>query len=305
MKKRSGFTVAEMLFAMLIVGIVSVYGLKAVLQSEKAFKYICSNVYHSLDKALYSSYHLTNLQNPFLTKDVVNGSETTLSDNERTRRLCVMLTEYINHTQANCQAAPITSISNLYNRINSPHFTAMNHVRFYISQRYPTSSNADHYYFIIFADVNGTKGPNSINYAPPRIEPDIFAFAAIDIARACPLGPLETDPRFLQTRVTYFNNDDSTERFSTVSKPYNVSKAEAWGYYNGNLSNTFYIEANPLTYNGYIQSSLRTANSDFYNNIYKNVSLTVPAGTGLKSSEYHCVAGSDIECDVIVDKYVY
>ena len=191
----------------------------------------------------------------------------------------------------------------------------MNGVRFYISKRFPASANSDHFFFLVFADLNGPKKPNSTNYAAPSTDPDVFAFAALDIARMCPLGPPEVDPRYMQTRVTYYDADEALTKFSTVSKPYYISKAEAWGYYlnSGKLNDNFYIEANPLTYNGYVKDQLSRANTSLYSNIYGflgNSSLSAPSSVRLKSNAinnggYGCVKGSDIECDVIVDKYVY
>ena len=313
MKIKSGFTLAELLMTMLIVGIVSVFGLKTIIHNDNVVRYVYSNVYHSLDKALYNAYYLTGLPNPFLTKDSVNGTEVTLNDNERVKRLCEMLTEYINFSERQCDLPPISVID--ADSLKHPHFTSMNNVRFYISRRFPASANSDHFFFLVFADLNGSKDPNSMNYVAPSTDPDIFACAALDIARVCPLGPPEVDPRFMQTRVRYYDPNDSIIKFSTASKPYYISKAEAWGYYlsSGKLDDNFYIETNPLTYNGLIKEILRTADAGFYSNIYgflNNSTISAPAGVTLKSNPinnngYGCQKGFDTECEVIIDKFVY
>ena len=311
MDKKSGFTLIELLIVMLIIGVISTFALKTISQNDKVVRYIYSNVYHNLDKALYNSYYLTKLKNPFLRKDInESGVEVTISEQERVKRLCLMLTEYINYSQINCSAAPVTTSRGFTN----PHFTSMNGVKFYISPMYPNADNAEHYFFLVFADMNGAKEPNSMVYNPPTTDPDIFAFAALDIARFCPLGPPEVDTRFMQTRVTYFDAEESLTKFSTVSKAYYISKAEAWGYYlsGGGVNETFYIESNPLTYNGYLKNLIRTK-TNFYNDIYgflNGANLRAPNDVGLKNKSvnnggYGCVLGSDTECDVIIDKYVY
>ena len=316
MKKKLGLTMIELLITMVIIGIVTVFGLKTIIHNDKVVRYAYSNVYHSLDKALYNSFYATALPNPFLTKDSVSGAEVTLNDNQRVTRLCNMFTEYINVSAKSCNLPPVATINSA--TLQTPHFVSMNNVRFYISKRFPASESSDHFFFLVFADLNGAKKPNSMTYNPPKTDPDIFAFAALDIARVCPLGPPEIDQRFMQTRIVYNDpNNSEVESFTQVSKPYYISKAEAWGYYlkSGRVDadESFYIEENPLTYNGYVKKALKKESTTFYNNIYGfmgDSSLTAPATVELKSKKvsengYGCVKGSDIECDVIIDKYLY
>lgn len=315
--KKSAFTMAELLLVTAIIGIVSVYGLRTLNNIDKSVKYAYSNVYHSLDKALYNSFNFTSLKNPFVKKDVVNGSEVQVSDAEHIKRLCLMLTEYINSKNINCSAP---AVSDLGTDLKTPHFISMNGIKFYISNMLPKSNNAEHYFMLVFADLNGNKLPNSMVYNPPKQEPDIFAFAALDTGRVCPIGIPEIEPNYMLTRISYYEskNDENAGllgqdladvKYSVNSKPYYITKAEAWGYYlsKNKLNDDFYIESNPLTYNGYIRNFV-SKNSLIYKSLPKN--LTVPEDITLKSNSvknggYNCVKGSDIECDVIVDKYLY
>ena len=331
MNKKSAFTLAELLITMAIIGILIVLGFKTLEHIDRSVKYTYSNVYFSLDRALYNAYYYTNLSNPFVTKDIVDGAEVDVPEEAHPRRLCEMLTEYINTSQVNCDADAVTASGNEFDTSQStlaqtPHFIASNGVKFYISNVLPEESDAPHHFMLIYADMNGDKKPNSINYNPPGVEPDIFAFAALDIGRVCPLGPPEVDPNYMKTRVSYFMINDvtsssdpssdatqATVRFSPISKPYYISKAEAWGYYLANNANRieddYYIEANPLTYNGYVKNRLPEGNK-IYEFMGGDDSFTAPDSVVLRSEKiedggYNCIAGSDVECEVIIDKYLY
>jgi len=119
----------------------------------------------------------------------------------------------------------------------------------------------------------------------------------------------------MSTRVTYFEpqapNDDGEvvllQRYSNTSRSYFISKAEAWGYYTGQLeSDDVIIDANPLTYNGYVRANINPSSMIY--SFLGNRTLQAPQGITLRSQPiadggYECRLGSDIECDVIIDKY--
>ena len=310
MKKKSAFTVAEILITMAIIGIISVAGITTVSHIDKSVKYMYSNVYHSLDKALYNAMFFTNIDNPFSKTDN-QGND--MTPQARVTFLCRMLTEYFNTRQRSCNLAGVSQMGNAF---GNPHFTASNGVRFYISSMLPADENASHHFFLVFADMNGEKRPNSMAYNPPDTEPDIFAFAALDIGRICPLGPPEVDTNYMSTRVTYFEeqppNADGEitmlQRYSNSSRPYYVSKAEAWGYYTGQLDDSVIIDANPLTYNDYVRANVDAASLIYSFMGGKNTKFQLPQGITLRDQPvadggYNCRLGSDIECDVIIDKY--
>jgi hypothetical protein len=354
MNKKSAFSVAEMLITMSIIGIIFVVGYHTLAHIDnKSIKYTYSNVYHSLDKAFYNGMMASDLKNPFDNKEFDDsGTEVDVPEAEQTTRLCKMLALYI-QGGSSCGAEPV-SISGA--NFPGAHLTALNGVQFYISKKYPAAGEEDddnHAFFIIFADMNGpTKGPNSMNYVlnangVPDPSPDIFAFAALDIGRICPLGIPEYDTRYMQTRISYLdkaenvsqveagsvvdnlgggakigeNNEGDynvfdavvvTRKFSKESKPYYVSKAEAWGYGTPDFDNDFIIDANPLTYNHYIQEKVLEIDPEskiyaFLNNPNFSYSLEgiTFKGNSPENGGYGCLLGSDFECDVIIDKFIY
>ena len=353
--KKSAFTLPEILIAMAIIGIVVTFGLKASLQNDKGIRYIYSNTYHVLDRALYNATHYPTNPDPFDNNITGrNGNGETITTDEGTKRLCLMLTEYINTVEPNpCNASGAVGsrparadssqrlISDTANdtefTADMVQFTATNGVRYFISRRMPyegiNSSRGlqpgDSTFFLIFADVNGTKFPNSmryisasdINHRKKSVDPDIFAFAAMDFGRVVPLGPPEFDGRFMLSRIMYYNtennrNNDDSIFYSRPSQPYYLMKAQAWGYYNANsdISDTEVIEENPYSYNGYIKSKLNP-NSQIYSFVSNYFDTSgnvkkVPANANIKSNNvsqggYGCVTRTDEECNVIIDKYVF
>ena len=374
--KKSAFTLAEVILAMAVIGIIAIFGIKAVLYNHNTgVRYIYSNVYHNLDMALYNAMNYTTLKNPFPETEIIEGVEVpyggTVDPEEdpdeaaagvqqlRVTRLCKMLTEYINASSENCSAPPVDDSGDLAGK--APHFISNNNVWFYISQRYPehTDEQNEHSFFIVYADINGDRRPNSMRYVPEKpedfqkaeneggesaqegaegaeeeeeedlgkaVDPDIFAFAALDIGRVCPLGPPEVDMKYMRTRIKYYEERDGViyEKYTSASRPYNISKAQAWGYYLGDVDDNVIIDENPLSFNGYVREHISEDS-----NIYrigdapkpeegaegegkggKFIDLSVGDGVSLRSGSVSeggldCFAASDAECEVVIDKYVY
>jgi len=151
MKKKTAFTVAELLIAMFIIGLISVAGIKTIDNIDKSAKYMYSNVYHSLDRALYNAMFFSNISNPFARTDNQGNNMTPQS---RVTYLCRMLTEYFNTSSTNCNQGAVSQLGNAF---GNPHFIAANGVRFYISSMLPNDENASHHFFLVFADLNGEK----------------------------------------------------------------------------------------------------------------------------------------------------
>lgn len=293
--KKSGFTISELVICLAIIGILSAAALTTFKKYEKGVKHIYSNTYYVLDRALYNATSfwisgdekareafkekVRNPENP--------DEEIEISDTEGARRLCRALIEYINPVESSnrdaiCSAGKAISdmgTDDLFTAENVM-FTATNGVRYWISKRYPTvgenGENAGELkFYIVYADLNGKQLPNTMRYVPGTEAnnwnaeyPDIFAFAALENGRVCPLGPPEVDPYFLTTRVVYQEVDENNEiefKYSEPSMPYYYSKAEAWGYYlpenrrpdgENELKDDDVINDEPLSFNGYVRNKL-------------------------------------------------
>ena len=96
-----------------------------------------------------------------------------------------------------------------------------------------------HKFYLVFADLNNSKGPNTVAYESGKQtgktkDPDIFVFAALETGYVAPVGIAEVEPRYLTTRIQYFHKesgDKTSYKYSQQSKSLLASRAEAWGYY--------------------------------------------------------------------------
>ena len=342
MNKKFAFTLSELLICMGIIGVISTVGYRIFRDFDKGIRYIYSNTYHALDRALYNAINVSDLADPFEKIVNDNGEPKELSSQDGAKRLCEALTYYISTVDKNCDATLVNVKGDTF---DEPHFVASNGVTFYISERMQKEESKNSpVFYIVFADINGTKKPNSMKYVAGSKEnhfrttdPDIFAFAALDIGRVCPLGPPEYDPRYMMTRISYDDvmtiNDDGKEtsesvvRYTSNSKPYYISKAEAWGYYLDTekdpeddsednpeqeqtqqpLADDAVLEDYPYSYNGYIRSVLPedTLIYSFLKGNTPRAPKSVSIRDDIKCSKPSDTVNGVIHCDVIVDRYTY
>ncbi len=333
MKNKSGFTIAEMLIALGIISILTGAAIFTFKPFDKGIKYLYSNIYENLDRAFYNimTYDIpkNDYSNPFSDTNKDGNTYTRRDDEDTgTEELCKRLISYIStveNDESTCSSTKIVS----KNADNSNfvegkvQFTAVNGVRFFISRMYPEDKDtAGERFYVIYADLNGENGPNSVEYIPPSkannfktTDPDIFAFAALESGRICPLGAPEVDTRYLSTRIRYQDDTNGvTYKYTVNSMPYIYSKAEAWGYYlpadhipdncgeqgdyglctsykkdddNNDVQDSVddaYVIPNgsPYSYNGYVRNILKTsANVD--SNIYSFL-LYDPKNEGAKNT---------------------
>lgn len=328
MTKKYAFTLAEILISFAIIGIISVFGVYTVQRFDKGIRYKYANIYHNLDRALFNAANFSDIKSPFNDTELNEaGSLVPVTAQEGAVRICQMFTEYISTASADCTAANLASTDGV--NFGGVKFQSLNGVNFYITPRLPDNPGpGDHTFFIIYADLNGNRPPNSMNYVAPNrqnryttTDPDVFAFAALDTGRVCPLGIPEIEPRYMQARIAYFatngeeragSSDDTVQtKFSVVSIPYYQAKAQAWGYYTAGdaAADRFIIDEEPTTYNGYIRSKL-PGNTRIYSFMNGASTLRVPAGVSLQNTPvrnggFGCVYHSADECWVIVDRYLY
>ena len=361
--KKNGFTLSELVICLGIMAVLIGAGMSTYKSYDKGIKHLYSNTYYVLDRALYNSTSFWVTKDPAArepfkktVKDPETGVMVSVNDTEGTRRLCRALVEYINPVQTSdrdsaslCSASKAVTdmgTDSLFTDANVQ-FTATNGVRFWISKRYPSDDNKMKF-FIIYADLNGVKRPNTMHYEPgteanewKTRDPDIFAFAALDNGRICPIGIPEVETRYMSTRIVYQvqgEGNDIMYRYSEPSKSLVASKAEAWGYYlpaskrqgKPAVLETDVVSDDPLSFNGYVKSELNSASKiyEFLNgqtmdnyvlNDPRNKDANGQFALEFKSAlpqfngnniyrnntgGYSCFWMSDEECYVLVDKYV-
>ena len=324
MKKKLAFTIAELLISMIIIGIVTVVGINTFMRYDKGIRYIYANAYHNLDRALFNSMNFSDDQsgrNPFKDSYVnENGSTVNVSQEGGAAILCEMLSEYLSHSIKSCSPSNLASTNGVdFGEIK---LQTLNGVNLYISRRLPDNPGADDTrFFIIYADINSDKKPNSMRYVAPSpanknttTDPDTFAFAALDTGRVCLLGIPEFNDRYVQARIAYEalegqgNNSEIITKYTTASLPYYYAKAEAWGYYTGAFNDRTIIPDEPSSYNDYIRSKL-PQNTEIYS-FLNGQQMRVPNNVRLRSQPveqggYGCERHDAEKCWVIVDKYLY
>ena len=323
MKKQSGFTLAEMLIAFGIISILVGAALISLKPFENNIKYLYSATYQNLDTVLY------NAVTDFVPQDRANNdpfSADITDDDEAAIRLCTALTHYITSVGGTCSANTVGTEANDDDFTSeNVKFITTNGVRYWISPRTRGSNGTGPYFFIIFADMNGEKRPNSVWYERGVRDPDIFAFAALDMGRICPLGPPEVDSRFLTTRIMHRNASGDLV-YSATSQEYIKSKAEAWGYYlpdgkypsdikNRALEEKEYMEEAPLSYNGYVRATIYNNNQRKDSRIYssflrngQNMRVYFQNNfpdVNLQKDNLGCWYYSPDDCDINVDKYIW
>jgi len=337
MNIKRGFSLAELLIVMAIVGVLTAVGLHTFLVNDKGVKYLLSNTYYALDRAVYnvtlseqdaSGWQFYNAkENPLKIFDDQESDGQKAAEN-----LCKGIAWYITPVEGDGACSNGMNIdingtdAQFNNPANPPMFTAINGVRFWMTPRLQIETG-DIRYFVIFADMNGAKGPNSLRYIrgngqnQSTKDPDIFAFVAFapmnaagnvqglgeSDARVIPIGIMDVEPRYLTARYTY-QEDASAEEltYSTPSTTIVMAKRNAGGYYDAtdapNGPSIFNTLSFGETFKVELQNSTIGIYPDAYNVLY-NEQFTLPL-------DEHCNNNSNIAevgdiCGVFIDKYMH
>lgn len=328
--KKCGFTVAETLIVLGIIGILILAAVTAIKPFDKSVQYLYSNAVISLDRAYYNAIGVTGADDPF---DVPASDHNGLTKDVGAERVCKALIRYINPVDKANSCKDDRIVSPMADNFpdDKIQFVSLNGMRFYTSGLIEgeTANNESISFYVVFVDINGESGRGSAEYIPAgkkdangkemkQKNPDIFAFAVLPIGRIVPLGAPEVDTTFMTTRISYLNEEQET-RFTTVSKPYYQTKADAWNYYTGSGSNTNIISADvPYTYNDAIRTILNNKYSD--NLIYKNVVipettrdeslLSKDTDVNQTSNSPQCMREGEIDamievCSLHIDNYAF
>lgn len=244
LQKKSAITLAEMMIAMCIMGILAAFALMTIKPYEKTYKWLYVRIYHTLETAVYNS---------MMTRTSFPASSAAF---------CDMLREFINTNDYSCTAGDLTKDAVSF-PADSVRMTASNGMRLWIGanggQPYVHTENiggntVNMKYYMVFADINGTKAPNSTEWEAGGKLADIVAFAVTETSVVVPLGPPEIDTRYMLATAIY-PPDDENRPEGTHSNPtsYHEAKSLAWGASKS--------EAEPMSLN--FRGEL-TVNSPFY-----------------------------------------
>lgn len=280
MKFKQAFTLAEVMIFLVIVTVI----LSAMLITTKPIqalnnkntKYKYASAYDALNLALYE-LKLKDNTNPFVFPE-----DNTI---EGFKKLCNGLADYINVESKNCNASPISSNiaymkdENTDFRNIQPHLVSLTGMKFYISElitdnkmpqdtrSYYNRGNPDYTlkFYMIYVDLNGDdnpKKPHTIKYNPSsKTNPYVFAFAAIPIGDAVPIGIAEYNIKYLAARIEYKENKNI---YFSQFYSYREAKHAAWNWYRPGNANTQFKDKISFTYNDYIKEILMRNHTELY-----------------------------------------
>lgn len=322
---KQGFTLAEVVIAIAIVGIVTALALTTMKPSKKAIKYQYINAYSAVERAYYNG--MLKGYDPFSSKKVDGAEpEHTATKDTGALQLCRGLTTFINTKDAerdtddgfgqaydyssSCSDTKLTSeLANSFTD-EKVQFVASNGMKFYITKQLGGVNEGDVKFYLVFVDINGEKKPNSFEYdyysnGTVKTEPDIHAFVILQSGHVIPIGAAEYDPVILTARVAYFDENGEVQ-FTRTSRAYYQAKGEAWGYYSSDKmvpAAEKYNESEWFSMNDYIRNKLSeiaplskivTATPDF---------TTLKPREALENETNNCVADDLESCYIFLDEY--
>lgn len=229
-RKFKAVTLAEMMICMAIIGILAIMAMITIKPYDKTFKWLYVRIYHSIETAVFNS---------MMTRSKFPQTST---------EFCNMLLEYINSPENNCGAGDLDiDAGNSDFTEDKIKIIASNGMYLWIGSNggapYTHTENIDGndvsmQYYLVFADINGSKAPNLAQRPEAVGEPwtedsklvDIVAFVVTDASVVIPIGPPEIDTRYMQA-ITIYPPVDENRPEGTHSKPgsYYWAKNDAWG----------------------------------------------------------------------------
>lgn len=210
--KRSAFTLREILFVILIIGIIVVLTLQTVKAQKAKFAFSCYHFYRDLkiavghmSSATYGGSLNSFSCEPALDKDedgtaykacvtagqssVGGGGNADIIDYRTGSGFCVGLSQYLGTASTiACNTGDLNNatLTNIYGNIGSstlPNFKLINKYLIYLSDRVVGGGSGSTHstYRILSVDMNGSSRPN-------KPGEDIISFAIFDNGEVLPLG---------------------------------------------------------------------------------------------------------------------
>lgn len=170
---------------------------------------------------------------PLFCKNIVYFSNTA----GKTR--CDKESDYLEVEFDETRNEPRIKESSMQDKWETPNFIATNGYRYYISKWTYNADVSNTYGFRIMAvDVNGTNGPNQLEYDPDtEVLPDIVQFLILDNGEVYPIGVAgsnvnigtSTEPRtvlYLNARIKGYNFNDDVTRTNNIPTSCIVKNAD-------------------------------------------------------------------------------
>ena len=217
MKKIKAFTLAELSFVFIFIGVISVIALHTVNERRTDFYARYFTAYDALSKAVYNTYVDTYCRvvtdSSGKTDCEIAGSEFSQKGRpfpDNPRDLCKRLAEYLNVSgDPNCSNDVIKDASDEEFKNIKPQLTLSNSFRIYFSS--PGDVTVNHAgkknrivnYFIVYVDLNGKEKLNTA--AAPN--PDIVPFIVTYTGDTIPIGYPIYDKSYISARLVDFKGN--------------------------------------------------------------------------------------------------
>lgn len=314
------FTLAEMLTVAFIVGVLTVISIGSLRRTDDEFGPLYYRTYDALKTAAYNVYLDTH-------NDPQRDFPTTLAGSNDTG-LCQRLIEYINVSgAASCNSNTISfpeTDDQFKPAQKKIQFTGSNSQRFYFGPvQNTTISGVNLTWFIVYVDLNGERGPNSITAPTGRVRlADIVAFAvSSQFGEVIPMGEPIVNRKYMTAKVWYPDKLVGTKRYEnrrSDSMTYFEAKRRAMGktenigkmYGYAGASTVEFTEKTSIRSSKIYTEYNTLLNSGLTSSIDKSKSLsaiTLDKGSGSSTAatdgqDTQCMEGL-VSCRVEVDSY--
>lgn len=231
--KKNAFTLTEVLICIVIVGFLSAFAIDSLIKAQdRSLRYKYSSLYTNLSEAHYNALITKYIAPAGSDYDTGDPFDSSLIEGRGADVLCRKLVEYIDTFAEDCSASNLVDPA-AEDFTDTLKFVAQNGMKFYISDKQTIDPGDDFdpiYFYLVYVDLNGDKGPNILDNNPNVTEPpDIVGFALVDNGYVTPLGLPEVDTRYMMTRLIYIDNNKQV--YKEPSQAYYITKNEAWGIY--------------------------------------------------------------------------
>ena len=235
MNKNRAFTLGEVIIVFVIIGIIASIAMSIIKPFEKAYKYSYTKIFNALSTAIYN--HMTTVpgvdafpEDPgaFCNALISFINTSNNAENSATTNPCNLTGEKDDFLGGEPTIDDFTGGKNPKIRLSNGAWLWIGAdskdgglVPFSYTQTIGTTTDTVKYY-IVYADLNGDRGPNRIANADAANAshlPDIVAFAVTDSFAVIPLGYPKLDQRYLSAHIMYPVTEEDDEISAEGERP--------------------------------------------------------------------------------------
>ena len=209
---KKGFSTAEILIVLVIVGVISVAMFTIIRPNDKVYGKLAYKAYNILSTATYNINEDARVHNENLYNQAIASGSSVNEDELREfpkditdfcNKLAALDEGYINTSYTNCSNILSSSTDFVDDNgkvIANPTFIASNGMKFYLFEKDWTLEA-----YFMFVDINGAKKPNNVNSAESKKTDMIPFLISMTDGTILPAGIAQYDGTYLIGKVIYSN----------------------------------------------------------------------------------------------------